>query len=256
MRPSELKVPLFLVSLLPVIYSWIYSGLRRPLVFALALTFAFFSQLLMNLEMDLKDKERGLRCFEAEPFLSVGPCYSKLSAKTQKIIRTISLAALLTTALLVLVITEEAILILFGALGVALMYAYLNKPIELYVRGLGEISTFFDFGPLLVLGSELAFSSTITMKALIASIGFGLIASSIRYSHHLPEEREGSMRKKLFPYVHTALLVLSSLALISPAKVLIGLAASIAASAYVIFGKLKAWADIAYLALFFVLLIV
>ena len=247
-----IKAPLYLVSLLPVIYSWIYAGYKNATLFVMIVFFAIASQLSMNIEMDSEDQERGLRCFESEPLLNVGPCHTIIFKKDQiKTIRALSLALMLIIAVIVLLITKMLTLIVYGLAGIVLMYAYLKKPLELYKRGLGEISTFFDFGPILVLGSYTALSGRFTLSLIPISVGFGLIASSIRYSHHLVEEKEGSKRKKLYPYVHLLLLILSAFTALNILKVSMLIPAAILVSVYAAKKKFKTWADIAYLIYFF-----
>jgi 1,4-dihydroxy-2-naphthoate octaprenyltransferase len=151
---SMIKVPLYLVSIIPVIYAWIKTWFKNPFLFALIVIFALASQLSMNIEMDLEDQKRGMKCFESEPLLNVGPCHVILFKQNHlNIIRKASLAAMLIIAVVVLAFTRMLILLLYGLAGIVLMYAYLKKPLELYKRGVGEVSTFFDFGPILVLGS-------------------------------------------------------------------------------------------------------
>lgn len=247
-----IKAPLYLVSLLPVIYSWAFAGFRNPTVFALIVAFAIASQLSMNVEMDSEDQERGLKCFKSEPLLNVGPCHMLLFNRDQiNFIRLISLALMIIIAALVLLITKMVILIIYGLAGIALMYAYLKKPLELYKRGLGEISTFFDFGFILILGSYTALGGRSSLSLINVSLGFGLIASSIRYSHHLVEEKESSMRKKLYPYVHSLLLISSSFLSLSFFRIMLLMPAAVLVSVYGAKYKYKTWGDLFYLLYFF-----
>ncbi|MGC8568893.1 MAG: hypothetical protein ACP5LW_02690 [Nitrososphaeria archaeon] len=249
---SMIKLPLYIVSALPVFYAWRASGFRRTDVFIAALMFVMLAQLVMNVQMDLKDMKRGLECRESEPFLSVGPCYAKALKGTRALVE-ISYIAMAVAALYVLAATRNPALVLYGLAAILLMVAYLRKPLELYVRGLGEISTFFDFGPILVLGSLSAFGALPNLRAVLASIGFGLAASSIRYSHHLPEDHEGSRRRRLYPAAHAAMIILSAFMLLNPMTVMIALLPATAVSLYAVRGRLRAWADIIYLLLFFIL---
>ncbi|MGC8600229.1 MAG: prenyltransferase [Nitrososphaeria archaeon] len=249
---SMIKAPLYLVSLIPVVYSWKCTGFSNSFLFTIILFFAIASQLFMNIEMDSEDQERGLKCFESEPLLNVGPCHMMLFKRNQiKLIRASSLALMLIIAVLVLLITRMLILIIYGLAGIALMYAYLKKPLELYKRGIGEISTFFDFGPVLVLGSYTALGGRYPLSLTPLSVGFGLIASSIRYSHHLVEEKEGSRRKRFYPYVHFALLFSSSLTALNLFKVLLLMPVAILVSVYAARYRYKTWADLIYLLYFF-----
>ncbi len=249
---SMLKLPLFIVSALPVVYAWHAAGFRRANVFLAALIFVMLAQLVMNVQMDLKDMKRGLECRESEPFLSVGPCYARALKGTGALVK-MSYIVMAAAALYVLAVTRNAALVLYGLAAIILMMAYLREPLELYVRGIGEISTFFDFGPILVLGSLSAYGASPDLGAVLVSIGFGLTASSIRYSHHLPEDQEGSRRRRLYPAVHAAMIISSAFMLPNPMAVMVALLPAVAVSLYAIRGKLRAWADIIYLLLFFFL---
>jgi len=248
---SMIKVPLYLVSIIPVIYAWVKTGFKNPFLFSLILIFALASQLSMNIEMDLEDNKRGMKCFESEPLLNVGPCHVILFKQNHlNIIRKASLAAMLIIAVVVLVFTRILVLLLYGLAGTVLMYAYLKKPLELYKRGVGEVSTFFDFGPILVLGSYTALGGVSLNSVIMPSLGFGLIASSIRYSHHIVEEVEGSRRKRFYPYVHALLLVLSSLTALNLLKAALLVPVAVLVSVYASRHRLKTWADLLYLLYF------
>jgi 1,4-dihydroxy-2-naphthoate octaprenyltransferase len=247
-----IKTPLYLVSIIPVIYAWIKTGFKNPFLFALIVVFALVSQLSMNIEMDSEDQKRGMKCFESEPLLNVGPCHMLLFKQNHlNVIRKSSLVLLLIIAVVVLAFTRMLVLLLYGLAGIVLMYAYLKKPLELYKRGVGEVSTFFDFGPILVLGSYTALGGGSLNSVIIPSLGFGLIASSIRYSHHIVEEAEGSRRKMFYPYALTLLLVLSSLTALSPLKVALLIPVVVLVSVYASRQRLKTWADLLYLVYFF-----
>lgn len=207
---SSLKIPLYLVSVIPLIYSWFYSGLFRPLVFLLSIIFVLASQFLMNTEMDRLDRGYGRKCIKRGSFIPVGPCiFDCVDAKRR--METVPLVLMLIMAVLVLVITRLLFLIAFGVIAIILMFAYLYPPIMLYRRGIGEISTFFDFGPLLLIGTYYAFTGNIVYQLLPVSIGFGLIASAIRLSHHIIEEPEGSTRKKIYVPAFFVMVIASSL---------------------------------------------
>jgi len=209
---SSMKIPLYLVSVVPLLFSWVNSEFSRLPVFVLSMIFVLFSQFLMNAEMDRLDKNYGNKGIRCSSILPIGPCI--FECLDQKIIRkaeTISLVLVILTSSLVIIITRLALLIIIGMLAIILMFAYLYPPIKLYKRGIGEISTFFDFGPLLLLGSYYAFTGSMTYSLIPASIGFGLIASAIRFSHHVIEEQEKSIRKRMYVPLFFLLIVVSAI---------------------------------------------
>ncbi|MGC8662083.1 MAG: hypothetical protein ACP5TZ_06255 [Nitrososphaeria archaeon] len=207
---SSLKIPLYMVSAAPLIYSWFYSGLSRLPVFLLSIIFVLASQFLMNTVMDRLDRGYGKKCIKRGSFIPVGPCIFEC-IDARRMMETVPLIIMLAMAVLVLIITRLLLLIAFGVMAIILMFAYLYPPLMLYRRGIGEISTFFDFGPLLLLGTYYAFTGNIEYLLLPASIGFGLVASAIRLSHHIIEEPESSTRKKLYAPAFFIMVIASSL---------------------------------------------
>lgn len=209
---SSLKLPLYLVSVAPLIYSWLSSSLSRPLIFALSIIFILSSQFIMNVEMDRLDLGYGRQGMNCSSLLPVGPCIFRCAdIKKMRKISLVPLALMVITASLVLIITRIVMLLAFGFLAVVFMIAYLYQPLMLYRRGIGEVSTFFDFGPLLVLGTYYAFTGHFGYYLIPASMGFGLIASAVRFAHHIIEESENSIRKRLYIPIFPVLIIASSL---------------------------------------------
>jgi 1,4-dihydroxy-2-naphthoate octaprenyltransferase len=166
----------------------------------------------MNIEMDRLDREYGKSGMKCGSFIPVGPClFECVSVEKIRKIAMAPLALMIITAALVIIITRLLVLLAFGLFAMILMFAYLYPPIMLYRRGIGEISTFFDFGPLLLLGSYYAFTGSIAYSLIPASVGFGLIASAVRLSHHIIEEPEGTARKRLYVPAFSIMVIISSI---------------------------------------------
>ncbi len=74
-----------------------------------------------------------------------------------------------------------------GLLGVILAINYTAPPLKLDYRGLGlgELSIFFAFGPIPVLGSYYVQTSTITLSAFLISIPVGMMTVTILLYHDL-----------------------------------------------------------------------
>ncbi|MEM3197472.1 MAG: prenyltransferase [Conexivisphaerales archaeon] len=209
---SSLKVPLYLVSIVPLMYSWLNSDFSRPLIFALSLIFVISSQFLMNTEMDRLDHKYGKNCMKSGSFIPIGPCiFDCVNAEKIRKINVVLLALMVITSALIIIITRLLVLLIIGFLAVILMFAYLYPPLMLYRRGIGELSTFFDFGPLLVLGSYYAFTGSFVYLLVPAAMAFGFIASAVRLSHHIIEESENTVRKKFYIPTFFMMIILSSI---------------------------------------------
>ncbi len=209
---NSMKIPLYLVSVVPLLFSWVNSEFSRLPVFGLSMIFVLFSQFLMNAEMDRLDKNYGRRGIRCGSIMPVGPClFDCLDLKSIRKAEIVSLMIVGFTSALVIIITKLIFLIIIGLFAIILMFAYLYPPVELYMRGIGEISTFFDFGPLLLLGSYYAFTGSIAYSLIPLSIGFGLIASAIRYSHHIIEEPAKSIRKRAYAPLFFTMIVISAI---------------------------------------------
>lgn len=83
-------------------------------------------------------------------------------------------------------IAGYAILVL-GISGTILSYIYVASPIKTDYRGygLGELSIFFSFGPIPVLGAYYLQTSTIDMLPILASIPIGILTTCILLNHDL-----------------------------------------------------------------------
>ncbi|MEM0135304.1 MAG: prenyltransferase, partial [Thermoplasmatales archaeon] len=113
--------------------------------------------------------------------------------------------------LLVIYITKSILLLSLGLTAVFLSLLYVIPPIKLGARGVGELATFFSFGPFPVLGTIIALGHTVTLDAILVSLSLGLLASSIRYLHHLPEDKEGGRRARMFKIIYPIMLITASI---------------------------------------------
>ncbi len=210
------KFPLYLTSIGPVVLAWSMGKFSNILIFILLLFFVIFFQMGMNFSMDVSDYKYGRDVKFQNSYFPIGP-YSirmeKLSPEKVFILSMISFLISISLGLIILFLTKKFILLLFGALALFFSYAYLLPPFEFYKKGIGEISTFFNFGPLLFLGSLLAFGVDLNIYNIFISIFFGLSTSAVRFIHHLPEENENSLRFKKFRIIYSSLILSSFLIL-------------------------------------------
>ncbi len=237
------KVPLFIASVLPLVWAWVEAEYKGGLIFIDALVFVLAAQLLMNLEMDRHDLLRGIAPINCDSFITTGPCEYRCGGMGA--LRAVAGLLALATALAAILITKSVTLVLVGVAAIVIMAAYLLKPLELYKRGLGEISTFMDFGPLLVYGSLIAFGAHWGYSQAVASIIFGLDASLLRFRHHLKEE-SGFRRRHAREITSAFIALILTLALIHSIYSALILVPSTAGYALSLDGKDEDEATLAY----------
>jgi len=211
------KMPLYLTSIGPVLLAWFFAKFSNFLIFILLLFFVIFFQMGMNFSMDVRDYKYGRDVKFQDSYFPIGP-YSikveKISPEKVFLVSMISFLISISLGFIILFLTKKLILLIYGALALFFSYAYLFPPFEFHKRGVGEISTFFNFGPLLFLASLTALGVSININYILISIFFGLSTSAIRFIHHLPEENKNSIRFKKFRIIYSS-LVLSSFLILS-----------------------------------------
>src|SRR5213595_3429844 len=76
--------------------------------------------------------------------------------------------------LLLVLLTMNLALLFFGIAGAVLAWSYSSPPLQLSYRGVGEISTFLAFGPIMTVGATVAFGGAGIRDSLFASVFLGL----------------------------------------------------------------------------------
>lgn len=214
---KTLKLGLYSPSMIVVILAWDYSGFRNLQIFLLLMFLVLFFQMGINLEMDYRDYITNVPVSNKDTLFPSGP-YSIIEEKLKpdhvKILSFISFSVSVILGVTLLIIVKNIELLYIGLLAIFVGLIYLTPPIELYKRGLGEISTFLDFGPILMAGSMMSLNGFITLKAIIASIGLGLQTSSIRFIHHIVDENQNTFRVQNFRWIYGILLLSSFIPLL------------------------------------------
>lgn len=78
--------------------------------------------------------------------------------------------------------------LLIGFLGVMAGYLYSAPPVWLASKGLGEATTGFCFGPLIVLGTHYVIAQSLSWLPLIASLPVGFLITGVLYLNEFPDE--------------------------------------------------------------------
>ena len=101
--------------------------------------------------------------------------------------------------LLLVGLTMNPILLALGIAGFLLAWSYSAPPLKLSYRGLGEISTFLAFGPVMTAGATVAFGMRGISVSLLLSLVFGFLAAAISFSRYFPNEAEDRAKGKRTP---------------------------------------------------------
>lgn len=108
--------------------------------------------------------------------------------------------ALGVSAGLVLVgLTQSLLLLAFGVAGFLLAWSYSSPPLKLSYRGVGEISTFLAFGPIMTVGATVAYGTLGIPESLLASLILGFLAAAISFSRCFPNASEDRAKGKRTP---------------------------------------------------------
>ncbi len=101
--------------------------------------------------------------------------------------------------LLVVAWTRSLLLLGFGLAGFVLAWTYSSPPLKLSYRGIGELSTFLAFGPIMTVGATVAFGVAGIAESFLASLILGFLAAAISFSRYFPNEPEDRAKGKRTP---------------------------------------------------------
>lgn len=91
------------------------------------------------------------------------------------------------------------VILLLGLFGVFSSYYYTAPPLKLCHRGLGELTIFINFGPLIVGGSYYLQAQTISLEAMLLGLSMGAFIFSVILFNEIPDaEADASVGKKTF----------------------------------------------------------
>jgi 1,4-dihydroxy-2-naphthoate octaprenyltransferase len=209
-----LKAPIYFTSISPVLIGWAFSNFRFSYLVPLLLVVTISMQAGMNLAMDYFDHSNSRPLRNEDTVYPLGSYFIEKLGVRPKTIRYGFLTMMtlsVVVGLLVVYLTRSILLLTLGLTAVFLSLLYVVPPIKLGARGIGEIATFFSFGPFPVLGTIIALGYSVGLDAILVSLSLGLLASSIRYLHHLPEDREGGRRVRMFKIVYPIMIISASI---------------------------------------------
>jgi len=109
------------------------------------------------------------------------------------------LVAGVLAGLALVALTQSLLLLAFGVTGFLLAWSYSSPPLKLSYRGIGELSTFLAFGPIMTVGATVAFGTAGALGSALASLILGFLAAGISYSRYFPNETEDRAKGKRTP---------------------------------------------------------
>jgi 1,4-dihydroxy-2-naphthoate octaprenyltransferase len=105
----------------------------------------------------------------------------------------------IVAGLVLVALTRSLLLLAFGLAGFVLAWSYSSPPLKLSYRGIGELSTFLAFGPIMTVGATVAFGTAGLAESFLASLVLGFLAAAISFSRYFPNEPEDRAKGKRTP---------------------------------------------------------
>ena len=92
-----------------------------------------------------------------------------------------------TAAGILLALTGRPFVVVIGLMGFLAGYLYSASPVSLMSRGLGEITIFLAFGPLITWGTYYVMSGLLTWEAFMLGIPLGFLITAIIWINQFPD---------------------------------------------------------------------
>ena len=203
---KELRAPFLSASLLPILLGGVlvqgWEKTDKLLLFTLIILCGSLIHLAGNTMNDYFDFKSGSDSSDTckTPFSGgSGLLVDKLLAPREVFILSICLltvAALSGFIILYLSPGNPLFIILFGAAGVFLGYAYTAPPFNFVYRGLGELTIFLAFGPLTVCATYYMLSGNISITPFLYSLAPGIMTTAILWINQFPDYETDKRAKK------------------------------------------------------------
>lgn len=226
---KALKIPLYFTSIAPVIIGWSIMHWRISYIIPLLLVVVVTMQAALNISMDYFDHRNGRKLRNEDTLFPIGSYFiEKMGVKPETLRKAFIILTVVAviTGLFTVYITGYIELLYLGIIAVFLSLLYVIPPFKLGARGIGEIATFFSFGPFPLLGTVIALGGNISSEYILISISIGLLASAIRFLHHIPEDRINGFRVRNFRYIY-GIMTMGASVLLAPFRPMIFPAISI-----------------------------
>jgi len=146
----------------------------------------------------------------------------KLTVLEAKVIAILTMAAAALIGIYISVYREPKVFII-GVIGFTLSIIYSLPPFKLAYRGLGELTVGLTFGPLIILGTYLVQTHTISPEIILVSLPIGLLITNVLWINQYPDynvDKKGAkmnwvvrLGRKKAVVIYSLLFVLSYLSL-------------------------------------------
>lgn len=104
--------------------------------------------------------------------------------------------------MLVLVSQRGWLIVAFALAGLFISVAYTAPPLRLKKRGMGEPGVFLIWGPLMIGGTYFAATGSLSWQALLASVPYGLLVTSVLMGKHIDKlPWDGPKKVGTLPYL-------------------------------------------------------
>ena len=194
------RMPFLTASIIPVLIGAVWVGVNKLaspfpwLLFFLTMFGAVALHVAANTFNDYFDWSSGTDKINNNYFLpySGGSRSMELGLISEKGMLKVGLTALgiaSTLGLIVMILSRQPLLILFGLAGAFSGYFYTAPPLRLVARkGLGELIIGLNFGPLMTAGTVLALTGRVTWVDFVIGLPVGLLTTAILWINQFPDE--------------------------------------------------------------------
>jgi len=182
-RPRTLPAAVAPVVLGTAVALFESSGAISAVRAGLALLVALALQVGVNYSNDYSDGIRGTDSERVGPVRLVGQGLATPSAVRAAALTSFAVAAVAGLALVAL--TAAWWLLAVGAAAIVSAWLYTGGPRPYGYAGLGEVFVFIFFGPVATMGSAYVQTGRLTVAALIASVGVGVIIVAVLVANNL-----------------------------------------------------------------------
>ena len=203
---KELRAPFLSASVLPIMLGGVlvpgWDKADKLLLFGLIILCGSLIHLASNTMNDYFDFKSGSDSPDTckTPFSGgSGLMPQKLLVPGEVLILSICLltvAALTGFSILYLSPGTPLVILLFGAAGIFLGYAYTAPPFSFVYRGFGELTIFLSFGPLTVCATYYMLSGNISITPFLYSLAPGIMTTAILWINQFPDFETDKRAKK------------------------------------------------------------
>ncbi|MFN2462647.1 MAG: prenyltransferase [Candidatus Dormibacteria bacterium] len=172
-------------------------------LFALAAVGAVLAHANNNLMNDLFDLDVGNDHDQYPRALyAPHPILSGMISRRGLILAVVLINLVDLVIMLALVSQRGLLVIAFALAGLFISVAYTAPPLRLKKRGMGEPGVFLIWGPLMIGGTYFAATGSLSWQALLASVPYGLLVTSVLMGKHIDKlPWDGPRKVGTLPYL-------------------------------------------------------